>query len=132
MDPIAIGDTTTGQTVEPQVVIQYYARLHPATAVWGRDLRSLQEMDGLSGVALLVNEGPAPYVLYEPGDEGSVTIIDIAAARVEQGVALLAHLQRTQRHIVCNNEPDGSPMLDAFAAAGFRKHASRFDMRMDL
>ena len=131
-DPIAAADMPAMQADEPLALLDHYAALHPVTPVWGRDLTSLQEMDDLSGMVLPVKCGPAPYVLYEPGEEGTVTIMDIAAPRAEQAVALLSHLKRMHRRIVCNNEPDGSPMLDAFAAAGFRNSARRFEMVMDL
>jgi ribosomal protein S18 acetylase RimI-like enzyme len=117
---------------EPSALLGQYAALHPVTAVWGRDLTSLLEMDDLSGIALRVDCGPMPYILYGPGDEGSVRIMDIAAPRVAQAVALLSQLKHSHQRIVCNNEPDGSPMLDAFAKAGFRNSAHRFEMVMEL
>jgi hypothetical protein len=58
--------------------------------------------------------------------------MDIAAARTEQAVALLAHLQRNHRLIVCYNEPQESPMLEAFHAAGFRETAWRHEMVMNV
>jgi len=58
--------------------------------------------------------------------------MDIAAPRAEQTVALLSQLKRMHRRIVCNNEPEGNLMLDAFAAAGVWNSARRFEMVMDL
>jgi ribosomal protein S18 acetylase RimI-like enzyme len=118
-DPSAEREVSAVEAVEPHALLGHYASLHPVTPVWGRDLRSLQEMDDLSGIALPVKCGPAPYVLYEPDEEGTIKIMDIAAPRVEQAEALLSHLKRMHRRIVCNNEPDVSPMLDAFAAGVF-------------
>ena len=131
-DPSAERDVSAVEAVEPHALLEHYAALHPLTPVWGRDLTSLREMDNLSGIALSVKWGPAPYVLYELDEGGTVTIMDIAALRVEQADALLSHLKRMHRRIVCNNEPDGSLMLDAFAAAGFRNSAQRFEMMMEL
>jgi hypothetical protein len=89
-------------------------------------------MTGLCGLTLAAEFGLRPYLLYEVGEEGTVTIMDIAAERTERAVAMLAQLQRKYSMIVCNNEPDTSPMMEAFRAAGFRETIRRFEMVMEL
>jgi ribosomal protein S18 acetylase RimI-like enzyme len=172
LDPIALCDLPLAEPVAPAVLLDSHMTLHAVAPIWGRDLPSLREMAGLTGLAVPAGRtlsesctaaptagGREPagrtfaesctaapkggrrepadsaakaYVLYETSKEGTVEIMDIAATRVEQAVALLAQLQQMHRLIVCNNEPDRSPMLEAFHAAGFRETIRRFEMVMDL
>ena len=131
-DPAPASGLPLPHTAEPKAVLQYHATLHPSPAIWGRDQISLSHMEGLSGLALAVGDGPAPYLLYESEGAGAVTIMDIGAPRLEQAVALLAHLQRVWQRIACNNEPADSSLRAAFIAAGFRMSAQRYHMLIDL
>ena len=106
--------------------------LHRVTPIWGHDLPSLREMRRLKGLAMRVGANLCGYVLYEPAETGAAELLDLAALDAPHGAALLAALQAQHERIICNNEPEDSPVLAAFEATGFRQTLRRYEMEMQL
>lgn len=140
---MAAGDGTEGQgegalrralptrlvEIEPERALKDFAALHTVAAVWNRDLASLERMTGLQGLAIWDGDALRGYVLFRADGDG-VEILDLSAARVEDGMELLRTLQGRWARIVCYNEPEESWMHGAFQAAGFEMTQRRWEMRV--
>ena len=120
------------QDCAPAWLLEHFDRLHPVAPVWPRELPSLRRLDGLRGVARRVGGRPTAYALVEPDGAGGGVVHDLAAETPADAVRVLAALQQRYRRLVCANEPEDSPVLDAFRAAGFRLTHERYEMLVDL
>ncbi len=121
-----------GQGVGSAWLLDHFDRLHPVAPIWPRELASLRRLDNLAGVALVAGDQPTAYALVEPDGADGASIVDLAAETAEAAVAMLAALQAGYRRLACSNEPEDSPILGAFEAAGFSLTHQRYEMLRDL
>ena len=134
--PSGGGGSETGQgaiqACQPGSLLDHFDRLHPVAPIWPRELTSLRRLDTLVGVALVADNRPTAYALVEPDAADGATILDLAAETTAGAVAVLAGLQARYRRLACSNEPEDSPVLAAFQAAGFALTHERYEMLKDL
>jgi RimJ/RimL family protein N-acetyltransferase len=129
-DPVEAADVPL-ETVPPHQVLDPYALHHPVRAAWQRELPTLLARTDLQARRLTGAIGEAAVVIA-PTQEGSAQIVDLVASRVEAANAILRALQRQYRSLVCVNEPENSPWLAVFRAAGFVESDRQHEMHLPL
>ena len=111
-------------------MLQHFDQLHPAQPSWAHDLPALRAMEGLSALASLDGNRLNGYILYERDEQGDAQVKDVAADSPAVGAALLRSVCSQFPRVYRNNETADSPMVAAFAQAGFRETLQRYEMKL--
>lgn len=113
---------------EPRSLLQQFAALHPVPAAWQRDLPALLVRGALQGLALLRDQRPVAYVLFN----GAAHIADLAAEQPADVAVLLRALQARYESLFSVNEPADSPLTGALLDAGFTEVDRQYEMAIEL
>jgi len=114
------------------MLLEHFTTLHPVSAAWQRDLPALLVRSGMQSLAIVANERPVAYVLFQLNAEGHAQIADLAAEQAHQARVLLAALQQRAQHILSVNEPADSPLTPAFDELGFTESDRQHELVIDL
>jgi GNAT superfamily N-acetyltransferase len=127
----APGDATFAQPADMARIAECFGRLHPAPALWSRDLPSLLLRRGLLQTQLVRDGRIAAYVLFA-ANEGTARIADAGAEDVAQMAELLAQLQSHYSTVVMIDAPADSPITAAFDQTGFHEFDRQYELFMTL
>lgn len=117
---------------EPRAFLAHFDALHPVPAAWQRDLPALLVRGGLRGLALLEDERPAAYVLFQSADGAHVQIADMGATCTDGARVVLQALQQRYTSVASTNEPENSTLTAAFDTLGFAEIDRQHELALDL
>ena len=136
--------STVAEVDVTTLLSEAYDSLHQTSMpVWNRQRESLEQMDGLLGLAVTQGEvGSRPtrfdsYVLFRPSNDvlnpesGAVAILDLCGSSAGMK-ALLHALQSRYENLAINSEADHSPALPCLYEAGFTVTHERLHMVSSL
>jgi hypothetical protein len=112
-------------------LLTHFARLHPETPSWQRELASLLVAD-LRGLYVGGRVRPRAYALVGQGRDGNTYISDLAAADVAGAEALCVALGRVPGALRIVNEPERSPFVAPLQNHGFTDIIRQHEMTMEL
>lgn len=117
---------------EPRALLAHFDAFHPVPAAWQRDLPALLVRGGLRGLALLEDERPAAYVLFQSADGAHAQIADMGATRTEGARVVLHALLQGYTSVASTNEPENSALTAAFDTLGFAEIDRQHELAIDL
>lgn len=129
----------TAREIAPDQVLRDFGRLHPDPMPWQREADSFASLEDLRAVAVGDPDAPRAALLYQPGKDGGVRVLDVATAGEGDAAAdavasLLASAASRQpgQTLRLLNEPAGSPVDHALSRLGWRESGRQFEMELEL
>ncbi len=117
---------------QPATLLRHFERLHAWKLAWQRDKISLLMADLLQGFYLGDEDAPDAYALLFKRPDGSMLVLDLAAANKDYADALSAGIATRCGALRVVNEPEESLFNHALRLHGFAEVDRQHDMVCEL